>query len=447
MIEDRSTVPTSAPELAEARARRGWIELRQRLRRVAPVDLARLLLFGAVGAGVLWLAAASWPALLPFGLGLFIAYLLLPIVNLLNYVMPRPLAAVLALISLLAVVIVVVGTLTPALTEQVVRLYNVAFAPEALEERFARFDAFLQSQPEPLRSLLRNYADQVGVIVQAQVDAFVAGLAESSVRTVMGLFSTLGFVLGLLLIPVWMLTLMIRQKQAAPAFRRSLPRWLEPDLWAVLRIVDRTLRNFISGQMVLGIAVGLLFYAALFLVGEISSFQLRYPVLVALLAALLQLLPRVGPLFAVVLFGSLSLANSWQTALTLIGLYLAVQIVVARLVDPRIQRRLTDINPAILVLFIATLGQFGLLWILLSAPAVAISRDLLRYALGRLSDPPRPAGYLPGDPLPVPPSCRKTRALRAGRQRSVPRSQVRKQRRQRAPLRMLPDIDAAEPGQ
>ena len=44
------------------------------------------------------------------------------------------------------------------------------------------------------------------------------------------------------------------------------------------------------------------------------------------------------------------------------------------------------------------IGQFGLIWLLLAAPIVAISVDLVRYIHGRLSEPPRPAGVLPGRP-------------------------------------------------
>ena len=41
------------------------------------------------------------------------------------------------------------------------------------------------------------------------------------------------------------------------------------------------------------------------------------------------------------------------------------------------------------------IGQLGILWLLLSAPIVAIAADLIRYVHGRLSEPPLPAGVLP----------------------------------------------------
>jgi hypothetical protein len=57
-------------------------------------------------------------------------------------------------------------------------------------------------------------------------------------------------------------------------------------------------------------------------------------------------------------------------------------------------RRL-GVHPAILVPAVVMIGQFGVLWLLLSAPIVAIAADLVRYVHGRLSEPPMPAGVLP----------------------------------------------------
>ena len=59
------------------------------------------------------------------------------------------------------------------------------------------------------------------------------------------------------------------------------------------------------------------------------------------------------------------------------------------------------VHPAILVPGVVLIGQFGILWLLLSAPIVAIVVDLVRYIHGRLSEPPRPAGVLPHEPMPV----------------------------------------------
>ena len=54
-------------------------------------------------------------------------------------------------------------------------------------------------------------------------------------------------------------------------------------------------------------------------------------------------------------------------------------------------------HPGLLIPAIVVLSQFGVIWLLAAAPAVAIVRDLVRYANARLADPPGPAGVLPGE--------------------------------------------------
>ena len=61
----------------------------------------------------------------------------------------------------------------------------------------------------------------------------------------------------------------------------------------------------------------------------------------------------------------------------------------------------TGVHPIVLIPGIVALSQLGLVWLLLSAPILSFVSDLIRYAHGRLSEPARPAGVLPGEPLPT----------------------------------------------
>ena len=62
-------------------------------------------------------------------------------------------------------------------------------------------------------------------------------------------------------------------------------------------------------------------------------------------------------------------------------LSLAIQLVFGNLVKGRIEERIIDVNPALLVLFIVALGQLGFLWLFLAAPVAGAARDLFRYFL------------------------------------------------------------------
>ena len=65
--------------------------------------------------------------------------------------------------------------------------------------------------------------------------------------------------------------------------------------------------------------------------------------------------------------------------------------------ETRISRGVLDVHPGLLIPAIVVLSEFGPFWLLAAAPIVAIMRDLVRYANGRLGDPARPANVLPGE--------------------------------------------------
>ena len=68
---------------------------------ITPSALGRALLVLVAMAALGWLAVASWPALLPFVVGGVLAYIILPLVDVLDWVMPRFLAAFLGIVLVL----------------------------------------------------------------------------------------------------------------------------------------------------------------------------------------------------------------------------------------------------------------------------------------------------------------------------------------------------------
>ena len=110
------------------------------------------------------------------------------------------------------------------------------------------------------------------------------------------------------------------------------------------------------------------------------------------------------------------------------GLYILVQWLVATIVAPRVERSVIDLHPALLVVVIVAISEFGFWWVLLAAPLTAVVRDLFLYMFGRFRNPPRPAGLLPGEPLPAPP-----KPASSARRRRIPSIY-----RRRMPLRRPP---------
>ena len=89
--KDEPVLPDPAA-LKVARARERWKRVGMAIRGVTPSDLAHFVLVVVGFAAVGWLIWNTWFALLPFEIGLVLAYMVLPAVNWLDRVMPRSLA-------------------------------------------------------------------------------------------------------------------------------------------------------------------------------------------------------------------------------------------------------------------------------------------------------------------------------------------------------------------
>jgi len=118
-----------------------------------------------------------------------------------------------------------------------------------------------------------------------------------------------------------------------------------------------------------------------------------------------------------VLFG---LTSSWQTALAILLLYVAIHFLRNWLLSPMFTGGSVKIHPVILLVILVIASQFGLIWLFLGAPLAQIVYDLYRYTYGRLSDPPLPAGILPGEPVPA--TRQGSRVGYVGRRTMVPLS-------------------------
>jgi predicted PurR-regulated permease PerM len=221
-----------------------------------------------------------------------------------------------------------------------------------------------------------------------------------AVRGIVGLLTAFSFLLSLLVLPTWLFAVLQNQRRGVRLVDRLLPDWLRPDFWAVARIIDRTFRVYFRELLVLAIAVGIATYAGLMLLTRLGI-PVPFPILLAMLAGFTDLIPSIGMLLGTipaVLFG---LVYSWQTALAILVLYVVIHFLRNWLLAPLFTGGSITIHSVILLVILVIASQFGLIWLFLGAPLAQIIYDLYRYAYGRVSDPPRPAGLLPGDPIPA----------------------------------------------
>jgi predicted PurR-regulated permease PerM len=371
-----------------------WAALRDRLRTITPQAIGRTALALAAVGGTVWLAAATWPSLLPFVVGGLIAYQLLPVVDYLDRVMPRSIAAIASVLAAVAILLGALVIVVPPLASAFVRFAVDLPSSADIDAAIARLQAELGDLPEGSAGVIVPVLTTLAATVRDVFAGSADGLDDLVRAVIAGLLSALGALLGLIVLPTWMLMLMSQKNRARLAIDSRITPSLRPDLWAVVAIVDRAAGAYLRGYIVTGFLVGFIAYLLVTLSPRIGGPTFGEPLAVATFAGATQVIPIVGPILGL-LPALLILPISPERAAIYLVIYFAARYIGASMLGSRLMGRRLGVHPAILVPAVVMLGQFGVLWLLLSAPLVAIAADLVRYIHGRLSEPPMPAGVLP----------------------------------------------------
>jgi predicted PurR-regulated permease PerM len=356
--------------------------LRQRARAIITLILALVALM------VLYVARA---ALLPFMLGLLLAYVMLPFINWLDlrlqFVIHRPrLTRTLAvLIGYVLVIVILAGSLAfviPPIATQVSRLTQglpdlvrraYSAAPEVVQLWLDRYN---EAVPEEIRlALERSIQDRL----QALIEALQAGLF----RTIGVLFSTVSFVLGLVIVPLWMFYILRDQPEMDASLYRLIPRAYHEDVRSIRALIDEVLSGYLRGQLILVVLVALMFFIGLELIG------IDFALLLGTIVGLLEVIPVLGPILGAIPALVVTLATAPSKVWLVVLLAIAVQQIENNFFVPHIAGGTVRLHPAIVMIALVIGGAVaGAVGLVLSVPLTAIIRDVAHYLYLRFADEP-----------------------------------------------------------
>jgi len=349
--------------------------------------LARWLLVALALYTVGWLLWSALPSLIPFIIGLVLAYLMLPLVNRLDRKMPRWLAILTVYAGGIILIVVLIAYIAPIVANQVELLIN-SF-PELIGRLQTIGRSLLQqyqsSVPASIKAPLEEGIRNGLQALQANITIYVQSIGGFLFAQALQVINTLTFLVGFLIIPIWLFYVLNDLHQGRVLIERMLHPRLRADFWNVWGVINRVFSDYIRGQLLLGLAVGVM--VGVFLLGlRLAGFQVgNYILLLSIIAGVTELIPIIGPIIGAIPGVLLGLFISPGTGLAMLVAYIAVQQVENNLLVPRIIGESVGIHPAILTVVLIAMGQvFGLLGVILAAPLSAIARDLFIYTYRRL---------------------------------------------------------------
>jgi predicted PurR-regulated permease PerM len=344
----------------------------------------RLGLFVTFALAVVVLALFMARSALPvFGIAIALAFLLDPPVTALNRRGVPRVAGILIVYVVVVVAVTVLGMLLlPPLFEQLKRfleqLPTLGAQIVAWEEAIVEWLTSLPL-PEPIRDAIDTIIESGQRAVVAVLEAIVGPLLSLIARTA-------GFIVGLVVIPVWLLYVLKDRERMPDAFLRLLPIGWRTDTGNALGLTADLIGRWIRGQILLGAVIFVATLIGLLVLALIGFHEFAdFAVLLALVAGILELVPIIGPIIAAIPAILIGASISPAAALAAIALYTIIQQVENHLLVPKVMGDAVDLHPAVVILSLIVGGSlFGLWGAILAAPVVALGRDLYRYGFRRL---------------------------------------------------------------
>jgi len=235
---------------------------------------------------------------------------------------------------------------------------------------------------------------QVGTLIQDVLSPAAAGALGFALTLTTTVLTTM----YVLVLGFWLLKdIHVLQRtilNALPVEYREDVRRLGQDLSAIWYA-------FLRGQFVLALVVGVMTWIAMGIVGLPNAAGF------ALLAALMEFLPTVGPgisgaigtLYALFQGSTWLPLNNFLFALIVMGIYIVITQIESVYLIPRLVGRRVNLHPAVTFTGIISAALvFGFLGVLLITPTISSVRTLLMYIMRKLRDEePFASNYAQGD--------------------------------------------------
>ena len=163
-----------------------------------------------------------------------------------------------------------------------------------------------------------------------------------------------------------------------------LPRDHAPIIRLLTKRINRSIAGFLRGQVTISIIVGIFYSVALTMLG------LKYGLLIGLTAGLLNIVPFLGSLAGFLISGTMAIIQywpEWQPILWVLGVFAFGQLVDTNFLTPKIIGDKVKLHPVWLIFALIVSGYlFGLVGMLIAIPLAAAIGVLVRFALERYLD-------------------------------------------------------------
>jgi len=166
--------------------------------------------------------------------------------------------------------------------------------------------------------------------------------------------------------------LLIRRDGVSDFLRNVLPQSIENEMLRIWQRSRYRIGRWFRTQMLLSLFVGFLVFLSMWIMG------VRYSLILGVVAALFEIVPIAGPIFAGSVSAAVALSQSTPLAIWVVIVFILIQQLESNIFVPLIMKKSIGLNPIMIILGIlagAKLG--GIVGVILAAPILVFLEEVI----------------------------------------------------------------------
>lgn len=205
--------------------------------------------------------------------------------------------------------------------------------------------------------------------ISSSIGGITKGLTTATTSIFGILTSIFGGIIGFFLILVIAFYLTVEEQGMKKFVANLVPNGRRLQVIKIITDIQHRMGYWLRGQLILSVVIFMMVYVAL------SLLNVKYALILALVAGIFEIIPFLGPLLSAVPAVFFAFAQSLAMALIVALVYLLIQQVENHLIVPKVMGKTTGLSPLIVILSLLTGARLaGIVGALLAVPvAIAIS--------------------------------------------------------------------------
>ncbi|MDN4593342.1 AI-2E family transporter [Polycladomyces subterraneus] len=329
------------------------------------VILGIIFLLVQIGPWLRGLAGFLKAVLTPFLFAVVISYLLHPIVTMLSERgVPRSVAVLLIYTLFIASIVVVVMNLVPMFDQQL----------EEMAEHLPQWNDQIRSWIDQYDHNKQVLPHSVQIGIERSLDRLEQSVADGIGNWLSGIGSTLNQVMIALVVPFLAFYMLKDTQLIERSMLAFFPVRHHKNILRLFRDIDTALGNYIRGQLLVCLIVGVLAYVGYRWIG------LPYPLLLASSVAVFNVVPYLGPFLGAIPAILVALAISKKMVVSVLLINLVIQMLEGNVISPQIVGRTLHLHPLLIIFALLAGGEVGGIWgMILAVPFFAVCKVIVEH--------------------------------------------------------------------